>query len=430
MTRNSSSRSNRSISHGYLLFLKLFLLLVFTSLLVFPLHDGHCAQVTLAWDPDSLPELAGYKIYYGSTSGNYQWNVDAGNVTSYSLGNLTIGSTYYAAATAYTNSGAESSYSNEVVFTVPSCTYTISPASATFPASGGTGAVSITTYPYCNWTTSASIPWITVTSGSGLGSGTLSYSVSPNTGTTSQTAVLTIAGNVFTVTEAGKSQYTITASAGAGGSISPSGQVAVQPGVGQAFTITPQTGYRIASVQVDGVSQGAVGSYTFSNVQANHTISASFTASTYTLSVSKSGAGGGTVSTNPSGTTYPAGTVVTLTASPDSNSVFSGWSGACSGTSPTCQVTMNSNLSVTANFNANTNTTYIITATASRGGTISPSGTAKVPQGAGKAFMITPNNRWYKIVNVMVDGVSKGPINSYTFSNITANHKISAIFSR
>ncbi len=105
----------------------------------------------------------------------------------------------------------------------------------------------------------------------------MSYSVSPNTGTASQTAALTIAGNVFTVTEAGKSWYTITASAGAGGTISPSGQVSIQPGVSQAFTFTPNTGYKIASVTVDGVSQGAVTSYTFSAVSANHTIYATYT---------------------------------------------------------------------------------------------------------------------------------------------------------
>ena len=136
MTRNSSSRSNRSISHGYLLFLTLFSFLVFTSLLVFPLHEGHCAQVTLAWDPDSVSDLAGYKIYYGTASGNYQWNVDAGNVTTYTLSDLTIGATYYAAATAYTTSGLESTYSNEVMFTVPSGTNT------TTASAGGGGPIS------------------------------------------------------------------------------------------------------------------------------------------------------------------------------------------------------------------------------------------------------------------------------------------------
>ena len=75
--------------------------------------------------------------------------------------------------------------------------------------------------------------------------------------------------------------YTITASAGTGGSISPSGGVNVQSGANQTFTITPNTGYKIADVTVDGVSQGAITSYTFSAVNANHTIVASFTSNTY-----------------------------------------------------------------------------------------------------------------------------------------------------
>jgi hypothetical protein len=70
--------------------------------------------------------------------------------------------------------------------------------------------------------------------------------------------------------------YTVTASAGTGGSISPSGGVTLQSGTGQTFSITPNSGYRIDRVTVDGVSQGAVTSYTFSAVTANHTIVASF----------------------------------------------------------------------------------------------------------------------------------------------------------
>lgn len=66
--------------------------------------------------------------------------------------------------------------------------------------------------------------------------------------------------------------YTIIASAGRGVDISPSGTVSVTEGSSRAFTITPDAHYRIASVLVDGVNQGAIRSYTFSNVTANHTI--------------------------------------------------------------------------------------------------------------------------------------------------------------
>ena len=65
------------------------------------------------------------------------------------------------------------------------------------------------------------------------------------------------------------------ASAGSNGTISPSGAISVNSGGSQTFTITPATGYQTASVLIDG-PVGALASYTFSDVTANHTISASF----------------------------------------------------------------------------------------------------------------------------------------------------------
>ena len=70
--------------------------------------------------------------------------------------------------------------------------------------------------------------------------------------------------------------FTIEASAGENGSISPSGSVAVVKDTDQTFTITPNSGYHIADVKVDGVSVGAVDTYTFYDVAENHTISATF----------------------------------------------------------------------------------------------------------------------------------------------------------
>ena len=107
-------------------------------------------------------------------------------------------------------------------------------------------------------------------------------SVSPSSGT----AVNFATPQTYTVTsvdEATTQSYTvtvsvnigITASAGANGSITPSGTVDVTPGTDKIFTITPDENYHVADVLVDGASVGAVASYTFSNVTAAHTISAS-----------------------------------------------------------------------------------------------------------------------------------------------------------
>jgi hypothetical protein len=70
--------------------------------------------------------------------------------------------------------------------------------------------------------------------------------------------------------------YTISASAGEGGTISPSGDKLVAVGASQTYVITPDVGYEIADVKVDGASVGAVSSYAFNNVSISHTIEASF----------------------------------------------------------------------------------------------------------------------------------------------------------
>ncbi|PKM73128.1 MAG: hypothetical protein CVU91_06060 [Firmicutes bacterium HGW-Firmicutes-16] len=74
--------------------------------------------------------------------------------------------------------------------------------------------------------------------------------------------------------------YTIEATAGDGGSISPSGTANVTKGSSKTYTITPENGYAISNVLVDGVSVGAVSSYTFSNITATHTIKAVFVKAT------------------------------------------------------------------------------------------------------------------------------------------------------
>jgi len=66
------------------------------------------------------------------------------------------------------------------------------------------------------------------------------------------------------------------ASAGSNGTISPKGTLTVTPGASKTFTIKPNTYFQIADVEVDGVSKGAITSYTFSNVTSSHSISATF----------------------------------------------------------------------------------------------------------------------------------------------------------
>ena len=86
----------------------------------------------------------------------------------------------------------------------------------------------------------------------------------------------------------GYSYYTIKATAGSGGSISPSGGISVREGGDQTFTITPDKGYAVANVKIDGKRIGAVKSYTFENVRRTHTIEVIFVKGTASASTGDS----------------------------------------------------------------------------------------------------------------------------------------------
>jgi hypothetical protein len=90
--------------------------------------------------------------------------------------------------------------------------------------------------------------------------------------------------------------HMIAASAGANGSIGPSGAVIVNQGASQFFAITPSSGYKVASVTVDGASVGPVTAYSFDNVQATHTISATFQPDVTTFTIMASAGAHGSIS--------------------------------------------------------------------------------------------------------------------------------------
>ena len=404
----------------------LVLILALSSLSIFLTPNiGSAGQVTLAWDMNNEPNVAGYKIYYGKASRNYDWFIDVGNVTQVTITDLPNGSTYYFAATAYDNSNPpiESTYSDEV--NKDMCTYSISQTNASFSASGGTGSVSVTTQPGCTWTASSGASWLTITSGkNGTGNGVISYSVSANTNTDARTASSTFAGKVFTVAQSGATTYTITASASQGGIITPSGSVTVAQGANQSFTVTPNAGYQVSYVAIDGVPQEATSSYTFSNVTKDHTIAAVFSVKTYTINAS-AGPGG---SISPSGNkSVNHGANQSYVISPNNgftiaDVIVDGVSQGATGSYIFSNVT--SNHTISAVFKVNS---FTITASAGPGGTISPSESISVPNGGSQTFTISPDAS-HAISDVLVDGSSVGAVSSYTFRNVTGDHTIYALF--
>jgi uncharacterized repeat protein (TIGR02543 family) len=152
-------------------------------------------------------------------------------------------------------------------------------------------------------------------------------------------------------------------------------------GQGVTLTASPASG----SV-FDHWSGDCTGTATTCNVTMNtaKNVTAWFTSSvtTHTLSVTVNGTGSGTVTSSPAGINCPGdcsqsyddGQVVTLTAAPGGGSTFAGWSGACTGTATTCNVTMNAARSVTATFNASGGGPFTLTVTRNgRGGSVTSS---------------------------------------------------------
>jgi hypothetical protein len=199
----------------------------------------------------------------------------------------------------------------------------------------------------------------------------------------------------------------------------------VNAGASITYTITPDPDYVVYSVLVDGTQKGGVTSYTFTNVQANHTIAVYVRPITYTVTASP-GAGG---SITPAGTsTFNIHTSPVYTITPNAGYSVSDVTvdGASQGAVTSYTFTdITANHTIAATFAANSGIT--ITASASGNGSISPSGSVSVNAGANQKFTFT-SDAGYRVADVLVDSVSKGALTSYTFTNVQTPHTISVTF--
>ena len=94
--------------------------LIFVALLILLTPQAALSsQVTIAWDANSQPQVTGYKLCYGTSSGQYTANTDVENQTTVTLSGLQAGTGYFFAATAYDSYSNESNYSHELSFTIP-----------------------------------------------------------------------------------------------------------------------------------------------------------------------------------------------------------------------------------------------------------------------------------------------------------------------
>ena len=218
--------------------------------------------------------------------------------------------------------------------------------------------------------------------------------------------------------------HSITTASVSNGSITPAGTATVNHGASKVSTIAPDTDFHIVDVKVDGRSVGAVSTYTFSNITSDHSITATFGIDTHTITASPVSNG----SITPAGTAtvnHGASKVYTITPDTDFHIVDVKVDGRSVGAVSTYTFSnITSDHSITATFGIDTHT---ITASPVSNGSITPAGTATVNHGASKVYTITPDTDFH-IVDVKVDGRSLGAVSTYTFSNITSDHSITATF--
>lgn len=212
-----------------------------------------------------------------------------------------------------------------------------------------------------------------------------------------------------------------------GGSLTPGIPQTVVYGASRTFFITPSVGYTIADVGIDGLSVGVITRYTFSNITANHFITAAFTPRSYHLVPVAASVGGSISPSVPITASY--GTTHTFYINPDVGHHIAQVSVDGTGLLVPVAVytfaNVNSDHILSATFAVNT---YTLTPLPGVNGVISPNIPQTVAYGGNRNFLILPNPN-HHIENVWVDGVAIGPRDSYTFTNVMANHTLSAAFS-
>jgi len=122
--------------------------------------------------------------------------------------------------------------------------------------------------------------------------------------------------------------------------------------------------------------------------------------------------------------TVEEGTVLSLEAIADTGWAFDGWSGDLTGDASPANITMDGDKNVTVNFSIQT---FIITATAGENGSIAPEGDTTVEYGNDQIYTMTPDEGHY-VFELIIDGESIEPVQSYSFENVIENHTIHAEF--
>ncbi|BDX38408.1 hypothetical protein CYCD_17630 [Tenuifilaceae bacterium CYCD] len=217
--------------------------------------------------------------------------------------------------------------------------------------------------------------------------------------------------------------YTITVTAGANGTTTPNTNQTVNYDGNVSFTVAADANYHIKDVLVDGASVGAVASYDFTNVTANHTFESQFEIDSHTITANVTPAGAGTVTGDGA---YNHGATVTLTATANSGYKFKEWqvNSVQVGTNATYSFTATADVTVDAVFEAIVS--YTITANITPAGAGTVSGDGVFEEGATVTLTATANSG-YNFKEWQVNSVQVGTNATYSFT-ATADVTVDAVF--
>jgi chitodextrinase len=362
----------------------LLLILVYSGMFVSPAFSNSSIQLT--WEASPDPDLMGYKVYMGTSPGSHPTINDTGLTPSHLFQNLPDGKTYYFIVTAYDQGGNVSGPSDEVNVEISDTTPPTIPGTVSLTSQSNV-EISFTWVPS---TDNVSVTSYEITrNGVVLGQSPTNYFI--DGGITS--------GNTYAYTVRALDSGGNTSEWSSPLEVTVESQDTTAPSVPQQLTLNSMsntqvaltwtaatdnvgvTGYQVARDSValgqtatttfidTTTSAGSTYTYTVQAMDASGNVSGwsqplQATTPQDVVSLTVSTSGKGSVTSSPNGincpkqnctANYPLGTVVTLTAAPGKDWSFDGWSGSCTGTA-LCSITMDSSMTVTANFSKGSQT--------------------------------------------------------------------------
>ena len=174
------------------------------------------------------------------------------------------------------------------------CTYAVTPTTASFASAGGTGTLTVTSQPGCGWAAVSQSPWITISAGSpGAGNGAVQYTVAANTAADTRTGVVIIAGQPVAIIQAGGSTtcgYAAAPASAAYAAAGGTGNITITTQAGCPWTATSQAPWITITAGASGTGNGTV-QYSVAANAAGAARTGSITAAGHPITITQSGTG-------------------------------------------------------------------------------------------------------------------------------------------